>query len=97
MALRKIIEVEGEATIKTSDGLISLGKQKIAFTAYCKIINISASKENGRIIVECKGDDNGVTKQYVVPLSVEDGAPNFVKQAYVELKKLPDWADATDC
>ena len=97
MALRKIIQVEGEATIQTAEGSVSLGQQKTAFTAYCKIINISANKENGRVIVQCKSDAYKVNKQFMVPFSVEDGAPNFVKQAYVHLKTLPEWADATDC
>ena len=97
MALRKIIQVEGEAFVRTESGQISIGQQKTAFTAYCKIINVNANKENGRIIVECKSDNYSVSEQYVIPFSVEDGAPNFVKQAYLQLKTLPEWADATDC
>ena len=97
MALRKIIQIEGEAKIRTPQGEISLGQQKTVFTAYCKIANITADKQVGRIHVECKGDNYNLTEQYVVPFSVEENAPNFIKQAYVELKKLPEWADATDC
>lgn len=97
MALRKIIQVEGEAFVSTPSGQVSIGQQKTAFNAYCKIINVNGDKERGRITVECKADTYKVSKQYVVPFSVEDGAPNFVKQAYVHLKTLPEWADATDC
>jgi hypothetical protein len=49
------------------------------------------------VVVECKADNYSVNKQYTVPFSVEDDALNFVKQAYVHLKTLPEWADATDC
>jgi hypothetical protein len=97
MALRKIIQIDGEAFIRTAEGSISLGQQKGAFTAYCKVVNISANKESGRVTVECASDNNLVNKQYTVNLSVEEGAPNFIKQAYIELKKMPEWADATDC
>jgi hypothetical protein len=97
MALRKIIQVEGETIVQTDEGPVSIGRQKSAFTAYCKIVNISGNKEFGRVSVECKDDTHKVAKQYSVPFSVAEGAPNFVKQAYDHLKTLPDWADATDC
>ena len=97
MALRKIIQVEGEAFVNTQSGAISIGQQKTAFTAYCKIIEIHGNKERGRVTVECKAENYSVNKQYMIPFSVEDGAANFVKQAYVHLKTLPEWIDATDC
>ena len=97
MALRKIIQVEGEGFVNTPSGPISIGKQKTAFAAYCKITEIHGSKEQGRVNVECKSDNYSTNKQYSVQFSVEDGASNFVKQAYVHLKTLPEWADATDC
>lgn len=97
MALRKIIQVEGEAFVNTPSGQISIGNQKTAFTAYCKIVEIRGNKERGNVTVECKSENYSISKQYVVQFSVEDGASNFVKQAYVHLKTLPEWADATDC
>lgn len=97
MALRKIITIEGEAFVETPSGKISLGKQKTAFTAYCKIVNLSGDKVDGRVTVECVGDNCKTVNQYFVEFSVEDGAPNFIKQAYIHLKTLPDFAEATDC
>ena len=97
MALRKIIQVEGEAFVSTPTGQISIGNQKTAFNAYCKVVEINGNKERGRVVVECKSDNYSLTERYAVPFSVEDGAPNFVKQAYSHLKTLPEWADATDC
>jgi hypothetical protein len=97
MALRKIIQVEGEAFINTQSGSISIGQQKSAFTAYCKITNLSGDKLNGRVTVECAGDNYKINKTFAVQFSVEDNAPNFIKQAYLQLKTLPEWADATDC
>jgi hypothetical protein len=97
MALRKIIQVEGEAFLKSADNIVNLGPQKTAFSAYCKITNIAGNKERGRVTVECKADNYSVSKEYMVAFSVEDDAANFVKQAYLHLKTLPEWADATDC
>lgn len=97
MALKKIIEFEGEAFVSTPEGNISLGRQKTAFTGYCRITNVSANKTIGRITVECQADSYKMERYYQVPFSVEDGAPNFIKQAYVYLKTLPEWANAVDC
>ena len=97
MALRKIIEVEGEAFVSTESGNISLGPQKTAFSAYCKITNINTNKERGRVVIECTDRNYTVSKAYNVQFSVDENAPNFVKQAYEYLKTLPDWKDATDC
>ena len=97
MALRKIMEVEGEAFVNTPTGQVSIGPQKTAFTAYCKIININGDKEKGRVTVECKGDNYKVNQYFVVPFSVDENAPNFIKQSYVYLKTLPEWAGASDC
>ena len=97
MALRKIIQVEGEAFVSTESGEISIGQQKTAFTAYCKIVNLSGDKSRGRVTIECVGDNYKMNKTFAVQFSVEDSAPNFIKQAYLQLKSLPEWADATDC
>jgi hypothetical protein len=97
MALRNIITLEGEAFINTPSGSVSMGQQKSVFAAYCKIINLSGDKAQGNAIVECTGDNFKINKSFPVKFSVEEGAPNFVKQAYAHLKTLPEWADATDC
>lgn len=97
MALKKIMEIEGEAFVGTPEGNISLGRQKAAFTAYCRIASVNANKTIGRITLECKSDNYSMEKYYQVPFSVEDGAPNFIKQAYVYLKTLPEWKNAADC
>jgi hypothetical protein len=32
-----------------------------------------------------------------VIFSVEENSPNFIRQAYLHLKTLPDFADSIDC
>lgn len=97
MALRKIIEVEGDAFVLTQNGSVSLGPQKTAFSAYCKITNINGNKETGKVTVECVDKNYKISKNYMVQFSVTENALNFVKQAYEHLKTLPEWADASDC
>lgn len=97
MSLRKLIEINGEGFINTPSGQISLGNQKFAFSAYCKVVEINANKKTGHILVECSDENYKMIKPYQIPLSVEESSPNFIKQAYLYLKTLPEWADATDC
>ena len=97
MALRKIFEVEGEGFIATELGSINLGPQKTAFTAYCSVSKITGTKKSGQVTIECKADRYVLRKEYHVPFSVSENAPNFIKQAYLYLKSLPEWADAVDC
>lgn len=97
MALRKIIEIEGESTIQTSMGTIKNGVQKTAFTAYIKVASISGNKNNLLANVNFKGDTQEFNKQYEIPVSVESGTPNFIAQAYAHLKTLPEFANAVDC
>ena len=97
MALKKVIEAQGEAFMAVPGGNISLGVQKTTFMAYCKIVNVSGNKANGEITVECAGEQQKTMKTYQVQFSVDEGAPNFIKQGYLHLKSLPDWSDAVDC
>jgi hypothetical protein len=97
MALRKIYEFEGEAFVATPFGQVSLGQQKTAFSAYCKITNINTNLSNANITLECSGENYKILNQYPVVFSVEDDAPNFVRQAYLHLKTLPEFSGATDC
>ena len=97
MALRNIMKIVGPGYIQTAAGQVALGDQNATFTAYCKITTVNGNKEGGRIAVECSADNYNVVKQYDVPFSVEDGAPNFIKQGYEHLKTLPEYKDAVDC
>jgi hypothetical protein len=97
MALRKIIEAEGKAFIKTSLGDIQNGNQKVSFSAYVKVIAISGNKSEITANVYFLGDVAEFTKAYQVPVSVEVGSPNFIEQIYKHLKTLPEFDGAEDC
>lgn len=97
MALQNTLRTEGVALVQTPIGNIQNGVQNVSFTAYVKVINITASKENALINVFFKGGDQQFSKTYNFVPSVADDAPNFIKQAYLHLKTLPEFSGATDC
>jgi len=97
MALRKIIEAEGKSIVQTSIGNIENGTQRVSFSAYVKVIEISGDKNQIIANVSFKGDVQQFTKQYTVPVSVEAGASNFIAQVYSHLKTLEEFAGAEDC
>jgi hypothetical protein len=97
MALRKIIEAEGKSIIQTSIGNIENGVQRVSFSAYVKVINVSGDKSQLTANVNFKSDVQQFTKQYQVPVSVESGSVNFIAQVYEHLKTLEEFAGAEDC
>jgi hypothetical protein len=97
MALRKIVDVEGQVLIQTPMGMISNGVQRISFSAYIKADSFSGDKENLVANVSFKGETQEFVKQYQIPLSVEAGSTNFIAQIYEHLKTLPEFAGAENC
>jgi hypothetical protein len=97
MALRKIIEAEGESYIQSSFGTIQNGVEKVTFAAVCKISSISGSKTKLTINVSHVGDVTSFDRLYSFQPSVAEGSENFIKQAYLYLKTLPEFSGAEDC
>ena len=97
MALRKIIEAEGKSIIHSSIGSIENGIQRVSFSAYVKVINITGDKNQINASVNFNGDIQQFTKYYQVPVSVESNSENFIAQVYKYLKTLPEFAGAEDC
>jgi hypothetical protein len=97
MALRKIIEVEGNAIIQTDFGHVENGIQRVSFSAYVKVISISGNKNQITANVQFTGDVANFSRQYQTPVSVETGALNFIAQVYEHLKTLEEFAGAEDC
>jgi hypothetical protein len=97
MALRKIVEVEGESYIESSVGIVKTGIEKATFAAVCRITTISGSKTKLNIKVLHIGDAATFERSYSFEPLVSDGSENFIKQAYLYLKTLPDFSGAEDC
>ena len=97
MALRKIIEAEGNAIIQTTFGNIENGTQRVSFLAYVKVMSISGNKNQINAYVLFVGEAARFSKQYQMPVSVETGSSNFIAQVYEHLKTLEEFANAEDC
>lgn len=98
MALKKIIDIGGNLTLQTPYGQIDQGQQSIPTQAVIRVKTVSGNKNfiDVKLHFECENKVQ-FEKNYSVLASVADGSPNFIKQAYIELKKLPEFSDAQDC
>jgi hypothetical protein len=97
MALKKIIELEGDTFLSTPHGSIKTGKSKLAIAAYIKVQNVSGDKNNINATVTFTDDSVKFNKNYTFSASVADGASNFIKQTYEYLKTLPEFENSEDC
>ena len=97
MALRKIIEAEGEVIVQTPMGNIENGTQRVSFSAYVKVLSINGSKSELTANVSFKGETQQFYKSYKIPVSVETNSKNFIAQIYEHLKTLSEFAGAEDC
>ncbi len=97
MSLKKIIEAEGQSVIHSPVGTIQTGIEKVTFAAVCKVTSISGNKAYLDVTVSHVGDVARFERSYSFEPSVADGSPNFIKQAYLYLKTLPEFSGAEDC
>jgi hypothetical protein len=99
MALQHIIRVSGKTVVHTDAGPVHLPTQTIDANCYIKVVSIEGGKSACTATCLCADSDHGITflRMYEFVPSLEDGAPNFIAQAYLHLKSLPEFAGATDC
>ena len=68
--------------------------------AYIKISKVECTKEQINSIVEIKKESIGLPYTYTIRnyiLNYNINGENPIKQAYLHLKSLPEFADAVDC
>ena len=98
MALKTHLRKTGEAVISFEGQSSKLENYTKDFgDVYIKVESVSASKNKGAAIVSFTSDANKFDKSYEINVSVQDGAENFIKQAYNYLKTLPEFSSAVDC
>jgi hypothetical protein len=95
MALKKKIRIEGKQFFHTDFGQIPMEKNSIDVNAYCKVETVSCNKTHASSTVSFSDGKVIFNKTYDFELVLE--GDNFIKQAYVHLKKLSEFADAEDC
>ena len=65
---------------------------------YIKVCQVTASKTDGSAHVRFyKGKDGNLLKEYNIDFPVNLDGRNFIEQAYVHMKTLPDFAQAVSC
>lgn len=97
MALKKTmtfpckVKKVGEFGTFNEDGVIEMRD------AYIKVESVEGNKSSVAASVSLKSEIGIANTLYTFTPSVEDGANNFIKQAYEHLKTLDEFAGAVDC
>ena len=76
----------------------NFGQQTILPDSYIKIVSAHVTKNEIQACINVfteKEGKNLFTELYVSPHDLD--GPNPIKQAYLHLKTLPEFADAVDC
>ena len=97
MAIKKIINLNGDRVLQTPFGSISEGSGTLAIVATIRVVEVVGNKTKVNARVNFTDEAIKFDKTYTVPVSVEDGAPNFIRQAYLYLKTLPEFDNCEDC
>jgi hypothetical protein len=98
MALKKSVQLEAVVhTVVEGIGMIKAVPSKVQYEdCYIKVSAISGNKDQMGCVVEIQCTDNViVNKTYGFTPNLS--GDNFIKQAYIHLKTLPDFAGAEDC
>ena len=97
MALTKQLQLQAFIT-KTCEGqLLSETQEDVSASFYIKVFKVEASKPLSRVFVEMNGNGIALVRNYTFQADLGDAAANHIKQAYLHLKTLPEFSDATDC
>ena len=85
--------------LQTSLSLTDNFRQVINFVdCYIRIDSVLSAKEYSTITYFIyKEKDGDLLQQNVINFSLDLEGPNPIKQAYLHLKTLPEFANATDC
>ena len=73
------------------------GFPSVSAPAYCKVERVSASKSNAAAFILYLSEDKSIvlgSQEISFAPSVEDGSKNFIAQAYVYVKTLPEFLGA---
>lgn len=99
MALRINIKAAGPATMHASSGPVKLPSMEIELDCYARVVSVSGGKDSCDIICMFTDEAHGVSfiRAHSFTPSVAADAENFIRQAYMHLKSLPEFAGATDC
>jgi hypothetical protein len=96
MALSKVITITGSSFVRGQDGDVEIGQAQHFFDAYIKVESLSGNKDYQSAKVLFKDKEKIIfTKSYGFKPSLD--GENFIAQAYLFLKTLPEFTGARDC
>jgi hypothetical protein len=97
MALTVIINESTSAFARTSLGTVELDNYQVLIQdVYVKVENVFCSKLKATAVVSYTNNTNKLA-QRSFEFQYDLNGPNPIKQAYLHLKTLPEFADAVDC
>ena len=99
MAIMKTKRLQGAVMIQTPSGLVSTGEQTdVERKVIVRVVRVEGGKEKMTAITQQSSTDNlssfGDASYDFTPDMEGD---NFIRQAYLHLKTLPEFAEAEDC
>ena len=84
--------LEQSISFKTQYGDITVN------SVYIKVCQVTASKTDGSAHIRFyKDKDGNLLKEQNIDFPVTLNGGNFIEQAYVHIKTLPEFANALDC
>jgi len=99
MALKKAITVSGMGFVSGIDMVVKTGTATATTPPlYIKVESVTGDKASIKAAVTFKDEATGehlMRKDYNFAPSMDGG--NFIAQAYLHLKSLPEFAGAADC
>ena len=97
MSLQLNETLSGNLRLETQSGIVNLGNKTETVNVIATVKSMNGAKEEMVADVLYKSENISFIRSFLIPLSVLDGSPNFIRQAYLHLKTLPEFANATDC
>jgi len=95
MALNKRFTFPADVTLTGEFGVVKNGSKLLDVNAYIKVATIEGSKDLLTLSVTLSDGPIVLHRQHSFAPDLK--GENFIKQAYLYLKTLPEFADAVDC
>ena len=94
MALQCNLNFSGEKKLHTSTGVVNLGTETVSLDCYVKVNKVTSDKENA--IAEVMSTSGSAVFLSFYNFALDLNGANPIKQAYLHLKSLDEFAEATD-
>jgi hypothetical protein len=94
MALQCNLNFTGEKKLHTSTGVVNLGTETVSLDCYVKVNKVTSDKEN--VTAEVMSTSGNAVFLSFYDFALDLNGSNPIKQAYLHLKTLDEFSDATD-